>query len=665
MANTINTLTVALSELLSSLEEVFARAASANALLNFLGWELPPGLDDIGLAGMDFTVFLEKLRIVTESSQAELNDEILLASRIVDLAAALGDIVQEIQHLAETLPDRLAGQGDYVSRTNIHKELPRRIFDLMIAGYLANHSYLAFSILHLLNLVEFKHFSADKANFQVEHIRAIVHYDQFHAIFSDPSAYLRQTYGWGTPDFAVLDVINRIGQVLRALGASIRLQTLDPRAEQALIGSALPGVDQDPMPQLIIHLFEERGEIAGQRLGLSVFGVRPSSQGASDAGIGFLPIIQGEATGAIPLHAFEDTFLELSAEADLLQRIALVLHPNQPLQVQRASSLGELSGEHLTMGIRHGQIGVEPKQLITFPGGSALSVQQIALTGGVAKTVGSSGDGFMELDLLGCQASIPLSGADAFLSSTIQKDRIEALFDARLEWTASGGIRFHGSGGLQASLPLHLSVGPLLLETLYLAMDVGENGLGVEVSSSGVMKIGPVTVSVDRLGLIVNASFNGGNLGLFDLSPHFKPPTGVGLTIDEAGVTGGGFLRFDPQKGQYDGIMQLNLQGGIAVKAIGLIATRLPGNAKGFSLLIDVYKRQGLYGQRALAACDIGAKQRCFPDPDNHHDRNPSRQHRRMAGHQCNPRPRPSQTGPAGKSDHLDERESDRNIKGW
>ena len=195
MANTITNLTLEVGNLLSALEEVFARSASTKAYINFLGWELPPGVEDIGLAGVDFTVFVDKLRIVSESSEAEWDDEILMASRIADLAVALGNLVQQIHHLAETLPAQLAEHGDYVSRTNIHKELPRRILDLLIAGYLADRSPLIFSILNLLNIVEFKHLEADEENFQVEHVRAIVHYDHLHSLFSDPSnSYARELW---------------------------------------------------------------------------------------------------------------------------------------------------------------------------------------------------------------------------------------------------------------------------------------------------------------------------------------------------------------------------------------------------------------------------------------------------------------------------------------
>ena len=269
MANTITSLTAELGNLLSALDEVFSRAASTRAYINFLGWELPPGLDDIGLAGVDFTVFLDKLRTVAESSEAEWDDEILIASRIANLAVATGKLVADIHHLAETLPARLAAQGDYVSRTNIHKELPRRVFDLLIAGYLANRSSLIFSIFNLLNLVEFKQFLADEENFQVEHVRAIVHYDHLHSLFSDPATHMQKSYGWGTPDFSILDLLTRIGQVLRAMGASIKVQPMDRRVEQALVGQTLPDANSEPSPQLIVHLYEELGAFAGQRLGLT------------------------------------------------------------------------------------------------------------------------------------------------------------------------------------------------------------------------------------------------------------------------------------------------------------------------------------------------------------------------------------------------------------
>ena len=585
MANTLNSLTVEIGTVLSALEEAVARSTSTKAYINFLGWELPPGLDDIGLAGLDFAALLEKLRIVTESSETDWEDEILMAPRITELAIAAGKLVQAIRQLAETLPTQLSAHGDYVARTNIHKELPRRMFDLLIASYMADRSPLIFAVANLLNVVEFKHFDADEETFQVKHVRAIIHYDHIHSLLSDPSAHMRESYGWGTTNFVVLDLLTRIAQVLRTMGASIRLQPMDLRVEHALLARTVPST-AEPSPQLNLYLYEQLGVLAGQRLGVSVFGVRPSTADAADGGIGFLPIMHGQAKGAIPLHAFTDTFLEYSAEAELLQRIALILRPNHPLQVQRASSLTDLTEGRVALGIRHGEVDSAPKVLVTLPGGGVFSIRQFSLTGGLDRVSGATAESFLELGLSGCQMTFSLSESDGFLSSAVSQDQIEALVDLRLGWTSSKGIYFHGGGGLHVTLPLHLVQGPFQLDSLHLAFDIKEEGFDVEASTSGSLSIGPVTVTVDRLGLLVNVSFKDGNLGFFGLSPRFKPPTGLGVVIDTPLVVGGGYLFFDPEQAEYGGILQLEVAETIAVKAIGLLTTRLPGGAKGYSLLI-------------------------------------------------------------------------------
>jgi hypothetical protein len=65
-------------------------------------------------------------------------------------------------------------------------------------------------------------------------------------------------------------------------------------------------------------------------------------------------------------------------------------------------------------------------------------------------------------------------------------------------------------------------------------------------------------------------------------------PTGVGLSIDAGVVKGGGFLRFDFERDEYAGVLELDIAGIVTVKAIGLITTRLPDGSKGFSLLIII-----------------------------------------------------------------------------
>jgi hypothetical protein len=178
---------------------------------------------------------------------------------------------------------------------------------------------------------------------------------------------------------------------------------------------------------------------------------------------------------------------------------------------------------------------------------------------------------------------------DGFLSTILPEDGLKCEFDLGVELSSVHGLRLRGAAGLEGTLPVSLSIGGVTVSAIYLSLRASEPGLTTEVSVNVDASIGPVRAAIERVGIAAAVAFPeaGGNLGIGELSFGFKPPNGVGLSIDEAAVTGGGFLRFDPEKGQYDGIVQLNLQGGIAVKGIGLIATQLP-NVKGFSLLVII-----------------------------------------------------------------------------
>ena len=60
----------------------------------------------------------------------------------------------------------------------------------------------------------------------------------------------------------------------------------------------------------------------------------------------------------------------------------------------------------------------------------------------------------------------------------------------------------------------------------------------------------------------------------------FKPPNGVGLSIDAGVVKGGGYLYIDSDKGEYAGALELVFAGFLAVKAIGIITTTMPDGAR-------------------------------------------------------------------------------------
>jgi hypothetical protein len=250
--NVVQRITTSTGELLSHLAEIQNNITEAKAFVNLMGWELPPGLDDIGLASVNLGDFVQKLDAVTGAPNEVWEDEIAMLILIADLTVAVNNLVTTIITLADELPEKLAGFPDYVDRTNIHKELPRRLFDFLLTNYLGRTSPVTYAVLHLVNIIDYPYFEADPANFQVEHIRATVNYHHFKTLFKDPGKLAEEAYGWNTPGYDPTVLLQRIQLLFQALGLRSRMQPLDTRSEEVWTNQTITG--SPPMPQLITFL---------------------------------------------------------------------------------------------------------------------------------------------------------------------------------------------------------------------------------------------------------------------------------------------------------------------------------------------------------------------------------------------------------------------------
>ena len=151
---------------------------------------------------------------------------------------------------------------------------------------------------------------------------------------------------------------------------------------------------------------------------------------------------------------------------------------------------------------------------------------------------------------------------------------------------------------LRFALPLGADIGPVRLHELQFGVGRGDGGpggasemrLGVSVSLSA--QVGPVMARVDRLGLSLGLSMpadrSQANLHFVHLAPGYLPPTGVGLAIDAKAVRGGGFVQHDAERGVYAGVVELELYRMVSVKAVALVATRLPDGGRGYSMLFII-----------------------------------------------------------------------------
>jgi hypothetical protein len=186
---------------------------------------------------------------------------------------------------------------------------------------------------------------------------------------------------------------------------------------------------------------------------------------------------------------------------------------------------------------------------------------------------------------------INLSEGDGFLKD-VAGDNLTIGFDVGILADTDGGFRIEGGTKARVTLPVGRSIlGVVTVSQIELGLDGPSTNADVslEVAGGFSLHIGPVSASVDRLGFRLDSKFgSGGNLGMVDLSPAFKPPNGVGLRIDAGIVTGGGYLYLDPAAGEYAGALELTIEK-IGVKAIGMLSTKLRDGSPGWSLLLFLY----------------------------------------------------------------------------
>ncbi|MFJ3339199.1 DUF6603 domain-containing protein [Streptomyces sp. NPDC086766] len=554
-------------------------AQIVESVLNQLGWETPPGTDLASLVTLDAGDVITKLKIVTASTDEEREDELLMAGRYADLLLAVQDYIAQITTFSQSLPGVLSSAGDWVEKTGIVHELPRRLLDFAVVAGVTTASPRTASVLRLLGIFPQSHHEADHSIYQVEHFRAVVDYEQIGALLTGPGTALAAEYGWGRPEFDSSRLLENLGLLVQGFGGRGVVSELPERID-AQIGNAPTATDAAPTPQLLVELLHSYGWVIGEA-GLSLHRLRATTTEGTDVGIELSPYIRGSAELEIPL--FGPLSLVIDTDIDLSQGIGIAVRPTG---VQLRGGLLQGDAEDLTGSLAIGLKVADPDgtrhQLLSAGGGTQLSFQEAyAQVGG---RVGAEGppDAFVRAGLIGCRLEVTTGSADGFLKAVIP-DGLSAEFDLRLLWSKLHGLSFEGSGQLDLTIPVHQTLGPITLDALRLRLGVGSGAISLTAGASGSLELGPLHANVENIGLRTKLTPSPGNLGPVGLELGFKPPDGAGLSIDGP-VTGGGYLFFDEEREQYAGVLHLQF-GQINLNAFGLLTTRMPDGESGFSLL--------------------------------------------------------------------------------
>ncbi|GHC68309.1 DUF6603 domain-containing protein [Streptomyces flavofungini] len=505
------------------------------------------------------------------------------AARVI---AAVQGLVTAIRDIADApdavIPPALRADG-------FREQFPRQLLDHLVISYLRRfHPSVGFG-LRALGIV--KAVYVPPTGSRPAHTRMTLDVTDLPKVLDDPSLVLKNAYGWGEPGFDFASLAEQFDNLFMALGFDVRIDTLSDGAEAAVQGPRSQPLDPAAEAVSVIAVDQAVGEEGDARMRGSVRLVRvPPATADGAPGVALLPSF----TGALGLR-FEvvpGLTVTVRSSLDLQGGVALLARPGQPLDMVFGFESDDApvhAAGAIEVAAEASDADKEPVVLLGEPGRTRLTFRTVGGTGGV-RIDGDDVDFFAELDLKGLEFVFqPGEDADGFLAAVLPDDGFSIGADLALGISHRDGFSFRGTSNLDLRIPVGRRVGPVEIQHLTVSAVPSGGALPISLGATFKAALGPVTAVVDKVGL--TALFEGrpgqdGNLGPLDVSLGFKPPGGAGLSVDSGLVRGGGFLAFDPARGEYAGAMELEFADFLALKAVGLVSTRMPDGAKGFSLLI-------------------------------------------------------------------------------
>ncbi|SDZ23945.1 Galactose oxidase, central domain [Amycolatopsis xylanica] len=475
----------------------------------------------------------------------------------VSLLGALKGTFEAVGKVGPALQQAVDGSGGLTDaqRARLRGEagaLPQRLLDYVLITYVEGKSREAARLLGMLGIIDTVGGGFDLADPTVLPVpRRTVRFDRLLALLTNPGGMLDEVFDFGKSTFDGAKLLRRVGAYLLDRDQPFLYLTPPDRPESLDAFLVLLEVDKGTSPPSVAARF--------------------TVPAAAD----FSRTVELGKTWKLTLAS--KTRFAAGLGAKLSPPLHLTFEPNGALHIDASA---ELAAERTDK---------KPMLLIGQADGSRVEVQRFSVKLGIEADGAAGAEPAAEIKVDGGRVLIDLSSGDGFISTITGGGKIDAKFDLDALWSPSGGLRFEGGGGLELAIPAHLDLGPVEVTMLYLNAGISQGKIPLEISGSFKAAIGPITASVDRVGVIVTTKLgDGGNLGPLDLDFAFKPPNGVGLELDAGIVSGGGYLYVDRERGEYAGALALEFAGFLELQAIGLISTRMPDGSDGFSMLIVI-----------------------------------------------------------------------------
>lgn len=491
------------------------------------------------------------------------NDNAAIIAAFVEYGTAMVQYFSILKDVVDAIASSInsstiSDPSERASAEDLVDDLIRKLTDFTIISVVEQFVPVAMLVLKVLGLAEWESASAkDDNNVSRDYVKRKLHFERLKDLFSDPVQHFKNAHGWGEESFDP-QVFFEIYQSFFDEEDDIEIGVEDgePFIRHGAVIVRRDG-DISP-PGLLIGLHEAYDKERNFRIEINdQWGI------GLDTNLSF----EGDLSASVtpPLNVKMNP-----VSGEVKGALKAYLNRNEsarPFHLIGGSSLIDFTVEDTKVGF-----GLDATWDIQDNSASINPLLFIDITGGVIKIGGSESDGF--------------------ISKLLSNSDIEGNFDLGLEWQGDTGLRIKASGGIEIALPVHVNLGIIEINTLYIVISIDEDGtISLETSSAFKGNLGVLKASVERLGAETNISFaNGdeGKYGLFDLNLDFKPPNGVGLSLDAGIIKGGGYLFLDFDKGEYAGALEFTFSEIVSLKAIGIITTKMPDGSNGFSMLIII-----------------------------------------------------------------------------
>ena len=433
---------------------------------------------------------------------------------IIQLLGKAKGIYQAVQAISVAPPG--VDAGAFLS------EIRERLFELLLTEYLASDLPTVYNLGLVLQVVEIEHVpsSPTRPAVHADHL----HWDRIPAIVDDPLSLLAIVYGWGTPKVNYIRILEHLSELLVAVRLPVQFHGTNES-----LSREYSDVPESPFmgSRLSLRMPFFYATVGGvpTEFALSVHELLKS--GDKLPGL----IIEPDVPSSLPLSfpLGDSTDLQVRAGSDIASQFGILVRPGE-ISVKYPFQAGQQmpkAGFGLAVDFHPSQ----PRLLLGSAGDTRLE-----LTGGNVGLQVNEAAGEVELivsaEAKGLALILAAGDGDSFLNDLLGSGEKHVDVPLGAEWSSTRGFHFKGGGGFDLELPVHLQLGPVVVDAVQIRLlrpqEPGPRAR-LELGASVTGKLGPLTATVQGIGFKVDLRFADGNAGPFDVGLGFKWPTGVGL----------------------------------------------------------------------------------------------------------------------------------------